>query len=801
MKEEAGDLTVSRQSNQVIAKNNLFQISFDLSKGTWNYIDKTGYSIIRDAYTRIILQNGTVLTTLDPGISEFITSPTTEDDFGIYQPITFSHQPEGHGVRTHLYLKCYPRKPYIVLNVGVKNTHEQPIALEQISTIDVSPHNGKAKGGVYLGGAPSGYHAFVDMNTPMASGLTEIHDGFHINEDTATTSCYNGVLYDTESKRSLVFGFLSFQKWWPAVQMGYDGGTQRGKEENHGVNHWALYHKCENHICRQGEEVYAEPVYLNFAHQGREAYHDYAEMVGHRTKPKSLNRVFSGWSAQDSEEGPINAAQIAQQIEQITKNRLSDPSIPGGFEYVQIGKGWEESIGSYQADVQKFPNGMKSVADQIHAEGLKAGIRFTPFCVEINSELLRMHPEYFLQERNKRKPTSIVLPEDGREVAILDVSQPGAQAHIRQNTRTLINEWGYDLVKADLLAYLMGPLTELNNFVAHDPSLTAVELYRLGVQLLNEVIDESEREVVLAACNTCRGPSIGDFVLNETSSGYGGYVGEGPWESPQGLKPIANAHTAHLPMYGSAWTNEFGTLTINEPLPLNEALIAMTMAGLSGGVVTCGDDLTTLKPERAELLAKVFPLTGNSAIPVDLYESKFPQIWNLPVTSASESYNVVGVFNWTDRKADVDFTLESLGLNRSRYYLVHDFWNREFLGNVRERITLFDIPSRSVKLLCLRAEQKVPQLLATDIHLTQGGVDVLSAGWDKKSQSFLAVCKTPWRSKGTLFIHVPEGYVPASTACYTADYHFRWNRQVYEFEFNSPTELVQVCVQFAKTSG
>ena len=801
MKEEVGDLAISRQGSQVIAKNKLFQINFDLSKGNWNYIDKTGYNVIRDAYTKIILQDGTVLTTLDPGSSEFITNPTTEDESGVYQPITFSHQPEGHGLETCLYLKCYPKKPYVVLTVGVKNTQEKPISLEQISTIDVSPHNGNARGGVYLGGAPSGYHTFLDMNTPTASGLKEIHDGFRINEDASTTSCYNGVLYDTESKRSLVFGFLSFQKWWSAVQMGYDSGTQRGKEENHGVNHWALYHKCENHICRQGEEVYAEPVYLNFAHQGWEAYNHYAEMVRHRVKPKSLNRVFSGWCAQDSEEGPVNAAEISQQIEQITKNQLSDPSIPGGFEYVQIGKGWEVSIGSYQADEERFPNGMKSVADQIHAKGLKAGIRFAPFCVEVNSELLKTHPEYFLQEHNKKKPASIVLPEDGLEVVVLDVSHPEAQAHIRENARKLIDEWGYDLIKADLLAYAIGPLAELNNFVAHDASLTAVELYRLGVQLLNQIIDENEKEVVLAACNTCRGLSIGDFVLNETSSGYGGYIGEESWESPQGLRPIANAHAAHLPMYGNAWTNEFGTLTINEPLPLNEALIAITMAGMSGGVVTCGDDFKTLKPERAELLGKIFPLIGESAIPVDLYESKFPQIWNLPVTSPYESYNVVAVFNWTDIKADVDFTLDSLGLNRSRYYLAHDFWNREFLGNVRERVTLFNIPSRSVKLLCLRAEQNVPQLLATDIHLTQGAAEVLSAGWDKRSQSFLVVCKPPRRSKGTLFIHVPQGYAPAAIACYGADYHFHWDRQIYEIEFNSSTALVQFSVQFAKTSG
>ena len=808
MREEAGDLAVSRQGSQIIAKNNLLKVNFDLSKGTWSYIDRSGYSVIRDAYTKVVLQDETVVTTRDAGTSEFITDPITEDEFGIHQPITFTHQSDGEGLRIHLYLKCYHRKPYVVLTVGVGNTNETPIALERISTIDVSPHNGKAEGGVYLGGAPSGYHTFLDMNTPMTYGVKEIHDGFRINEDASATSCYNGVLYDTESKRSLVFGFLSFQKWWSAVQMGYDGRTQRGKEENHGVNHWALYHKCENHICRQGEEVRSEPVYLNFANPAREAYHHYTDMVTQRVKPKSLDRVFSGWRAHASEGSSINATQISEHIEQITQNRSADPLIPGGLEYIQIGRGWEESIGSHKADAQNFPKGMKWVADQIHAKGLKAGIRFTPFCVDINSELLRTHPEYFLKAapneigaRDEKKPASLVLPEDGTEVAVLDVSQPGAQAYIREKTQQLIDEWGYDLVKADLLAYAIGPLADLSNFVSHAPSLTRVELYRLGVQLLNQIIQESGKEVVLAACNTCRGPSLGGFALNEAFSGYGGYIGEAPWDNPRGLKQIANAHAAHLPMYGAAWTNEFGTLIINEPLPLNEALVAMTLAGLSGGSVTCGDDFTTLKPSRAELLAKIFPLIGNAGTPVDLYENTFPQIWNLPVTSPYESWNVVGVFNWTDRKADVNFTLDSLGLGRSRYYLAHDFWNCEFLGNVRDKVALFDIPARSVKLLCLRAEQDVPQLLATDIHFTQGGVEILSAGWDGQSQSFLAVCKPPTRGKGTLFIHAPEGYIPAATACYGSNYHFRWKRPIYEFEFSSATDLVHVSVQFARTSG
>ena len=801
MLQGAGDLVVSRQGSQAIVKSNLFRVNFNLSKGTWRYIDRTGYSVIRDAYARVILQDGTVLTTLDAGTSEFITDQITEDELGIYQPLKFSHQAEDYGLRTHLYLKCYNKKPYVILTVGVENLNEEPIGLEQISVIDVSPRDGKTQGGVYLGGAPSGYHTFLNTNIPSAHGVRKVHAGFRLDTESSLESCYDGVLYDTESKRSLVFGFLSTQKWWSAIQVGYNAQTQSSNEENHGVNHWALYHKCENHPCRQGEEVRSEPVYLNFANKAAESYQLYAEMLAKRMDAKSLDRVFSGWSAGISDQKEMSAQRISQQIDQITKNPAFYPLIPGGLEYIQIEGDWEESIGSHKANPQNFPEGMKRLADQIHSKGLKAGIRFMPFCVDINLELLQTHPAYFLQDPDEKKPASLLLPEGGAEVALLDVSQPEAQAYIREHTQQLIDEWGYDLVKADLLAYTVGPMADLGNFVWHDQSLTSVELYRLGVQLLNQIIQESQKGVVLAGRNTSIGPSIGGFALNETLSGYGNYIGEGLWDERRGVKHIANTYAAHLPIYSTAWTNEFGSLVIDEPRPLNEALVLITTAALSGGIVTWGDDPTTLKPTRAELLAKIFPLVGNAATPIEAYENTFPQIWNLRVESPYESWNVVGVFNWEDQMVEVDLDLASLGLDQSKYYLLHDFWARRFLGTVRGRVTLFDISPRSVKLLCLRAEKDIPQLLATDLHFTQGGVEILSAGWDRQSRNFLMVCKPPRYSQGTLFLHVPEGYVPAATACYGSSYHFRWRRPIYELEFSPTTDLVHVSVQFAETSG
>ena len=796
MRQEASELAVTRQGSFVVTQNKQFQIKFNISKGTWNYIDQTGHTIIRNAYARIVLQDGTILSTLDNGVREFITSPPEADEFGVYQRVTFSHQAEGKGVRTNLYLNCYNKAPYIILSVGVENLNDKPIALDGMTLIGVSSLNKESQGGVDLGGPPSGYHLFLNINHLSDQGVKTIYDGF----ETATQACYDGVLYDTDSQKSLVFGFLSFQKWWSAIRVGYNSQTQSNRDENQGINQWSLYHRCEQHLCHSGQEVASEPAYLNFSGQASESYQLYTEMLAKRMNAHKLEHVFSGWSAcPTDDEKPMNAGHILRQVDQIVQTKLFGAHHPNGMEYIQLEDGWQQSAGSHEVHSENFPNGVKRVVEGIHSKGLKAGIRFAPFSVAINSELGQRHPDYFLQD-DEKKPATVILPEDGVEVALLDVSHPGAQAYIREYIHRIIDEWECDLVKADLLAYTIGPMTEFDNFNWSDRSLTVVELYRQGIQLLNQAVQESQRTALLSVCNTANGPSIGGFSLNHLSS-HCRYIGQGLWNEHTGLKQLICTAIPYLPIHGTIWTNEFGVLAVDEPLPINEVLVAITGAALSGGVVTCGDDLTTLKSERAELLAKLFPLVGKAATPIALYQHELPQVWNLPLQASYDSWNVVGVFNWNDTSEESHFTLDSLGLDESKYYLVHDFWNRQYLGVVRGSMTLMSIPPRSAKLLCLRAEQSTPQLLATDIHFTQGSVEILSAGWDRQSQSFLVVCKPPRHNEGTLFIHVPEEYIPAAVSCYGASYQFNWKQPIYELTFNPANDLVHASIQFSQTSG
>ena len=798
--QKASDLGVTRKGRSVVTQNKQFRVEFNLSKGTWDYVDSTGHTIIRNAYTRIVLQDGTALATSQPDAKrEFIADPAESDELGAYQPLKVSCQSDAKRLRINVYLKCYTKSPHIIMAVGVENLGEANIALDRITVIGVSSLNPDARGGVYLGGIPSDYHLFLNVNPSLNQGVRKIYDGFSINKKNSTQACYDGVLYDTNSERSLVFGFLSAHKWWSTIDVGYDSQTQKDQKDK-GIDGWALRHRCEHQACAPGDEMKSESAYLNFCDSPTDAYQVYAETVAKRMNAQTPERAFSGWNpVRPGKKKRVDAAYVLGQVNQISQNRLFFPPQPGSLEYIQLEDEWQRSIGSNAVHPQHFPDGMKSVVDKIHAKGLKAGILFDPFSVAADSNLIKEHPEYFLKNRDD-KPATMTL-EDGTKVALLDVSQPAARANIQKRLRQIVDEWECDLVKANLLSYTIGPLAEFGDFLWRDKSITSIELYRLGIRLLNQVIRESPREARLEAQNACSVPSIGGFALNYSLATNGSHLGSGLWNDSRGLKHAISAHAAYLSMHNTAWANEFGAIAINEPRPINEVIVAMTAAALSGGMMTCADEFSSLNPARAELLAKLFPLTGKSATPIDLYRNRFPQIWNMQVQASFDSWNVLGVFNWRDQVDDVDLDLGALGLDPSKFYLVHDFWNRQYLGVVRGRVAVSDMPSRSARLLCLRAERDTPQLISTDIHFTQGGVEILSAGWDRKSQSFLTVCKPPRHGKGTVFIHVPEGYVPAGTSCFGANYQYSLNPPIYELTFSPTNELVHASVRFEKTSG
>ena len=805
-------IAISRQGNLAVINHEKFQIHFNLARGTWDYIDELGQTIIKNGRAQITLQDGSTVSTEDAGSREFICEPmplTSEplSKASRQYEVQFSHEAPEKGIRLNTYLHCFPDEPHIVLKVGIENLRRAPVALDSVTLLGISTN----RGAVHLGGELSEYHLFINTPAFLGGGIQRLYPGFQLSESDASRPCQSGILHDTDSRRALVFGFLTTEKWWPQFQIGHH---VTGKESP-GINRWCLYHQCERHRCKKGEEVTSESVYLNFADGAEAAYRHYTELVAAQNGAQTTNQFFGGWHLLDSEAAgsEVEAANAyLEQTERLAESPLFRPQYPGGITYLQID--------AAEADVEE-------VVPHIHAKGFKAAIRVNPFSVARNSELLRKHPDSCLQRR--RTSSRAMKRED---VALLDVSHPKAQAHIRQQLQQFIAEWGCELIQVDFSAYTT-VLTSPHNVTWHDKALTSVQLYRLAVQVLKEAVAEAtaacQTEVLLEGRNLVAAPCIGSFALNCPMPSVGAQGADTVnWHRQIGTKHRVSQSALHYSEHNTLWNHVFGELRVDEPRPINEAIVEITAAAFSGGAVFCADSLVTLKPHRAELLAKLFPLLGTAAKPVALYDEPFPRIWSLsgPATENVVIDNVddapgeqtfshqktdtnalqhkktlVAVFNWKDHEDDADFELGALGLSASKDYLVHDFWMRQYLGTVSRSVTLLNIPSRSVKLLCLREEQDVPQLLATDMHWTQGSVEILSAGWDSKSESYLIVCRPPRQAEGTCFIHVPEDYLPIGMSAYGSEYHYRWNAPICQVTFGPAEQLIHANVQFARTSG
>jgi alpha-galactosidase len=113
----------------------------------------------------------------------------------------------------------------------------------------------------------------------------------------------------------------------------------------------------------------------------------------------------------------------------------------------QIDDGWEKAVGDWAVDEKKFPQGLKAIADEIHGRGLKSGLWLAPFGAAKNSELVKLHPDWLLKVNGE--PWYCGCNWGG--FYGLDIDNGEAVEYLRQVFDTVLNQWGFDLVKLDFL--------------------------------------------------------------------------------------------------------------------------------------------------------------------------------------------------------------------------------------------------------------------------------------------------------------------------------------------------------------
>jgi len=135
--------------------------------------------------------------------------------------------------------------------------------------------------------------------------------------------------------------------------------------------------------------------------------------------------------------------------EEIVKRDLKALSeLPYKVDIFQIDDGYQKSIGDWLNTNEKFPNGMKCLADEAHKNKMLAGLWLAPFSATRNSFIYKQHKDWLVRYSNgKLYPAG----HNWGGFYAIDFYNKEAAEYIRRFFNTILNDWGYDMVKLDFL--------------------------------------------------------------------------------------------------------------------------------------------------------------------------------------------------------------------------------------------------------------------------------------------------------------------------------------------------------------
>ncbi len=128
---------------------------------------------------------------------------------------------------------------------------------------------------------------------------------------------------------------------------------------------------------------------------------------------------------------------------------FEDQQIP--IDFFQIDDGYQTAVGDWMSIKSNFPNGMASIATKIKTANYKPGIWLAPFICEKKSAIFKNHPDWILRDADGKMVKAGYNPGWSGFFYALDFYKKEVQDYLRSVFLTVLNKWGYEMVKLDFL--------------------------------------------------------------------------------------------------------------------------------------------------------------------------------------------------------------------------------------------------------------------------------------------------------------------------------------------------------------
>lgn len=355
----------------------------------------------------------------------------------------------------------------------------------------------------------------------------------------------------------------------------------------------------------------------------------YAGDVADGMAARVPDHVPSGWCSWYFYYNRVTEADIVANLEAMRAS--AHPA-----EFVQVDDGYQSRTGDWLVPNEKFPSGMKALADRIRDAGYRPGLWLAPLVLHEDSAALRDHPAMVL--RDATGGPYWVETWLGK-CAVLDCTHPEAEAWLRETVHTVVRDWGYSYLKLDALSYAAASPAAVRY---HAAGTTAPANLRRGLEIIREAAGD---ETFLLGCTCHFGPAIGIVDAMRVGPDVRATWEDGPRPSVRHAMRLSLMRNW---MHRRWWVNDPDCLIVRDTdteLNADETRFLATGIALSGGMVVASDDLTTLAPERRAMALALMPPPGIDAEPYEPGEAPVPSAWR---AEAGEARWLVGILNWGD---------------------------------------------------------------------------------------------------------------------------------------------------------
>ena len=167
---------------------------------------------------------------------------------------------------------------------------------------------------------------------------------------------------------------------------------------------------------------------------------------------------------------------------------LADRAKDLGCELFVLDDGWfgvrnsdNCSLGDYNVNLKKLPDGMQGLARRINDKGLQFGLWFEPESVSPDSDLYRAHPDWAL--------TDAFTPILGRHQLLLDLTKPEVRDYIVNSVGGVLDSANISYVKWDMNRHSIALGSKAHDFI-------------LGLYEVLDRIFTPRPEILLESCSS-----------------------------------------------------------------------------------------------------------------------------------------------------------------------------------------------------------------------------------------------------------------------------------------------------------